>query len=331
MPFISRSLFVLAALLSLSSSVHAAELYAYATMPDKYASQVFEQFEKDTGIKVRYIRMSAGEALARLKSEKNNPQVDVILGGPADIHEVARKDGLLIPYRPAGADEIAQQFKSGANFWTGVGIMPLAFICNKKFLAKNALKAPASWKDLLDPKYKNGLILADPRTSGTASERLFSIYKAFGETQGLKFQQALHKNVQMYTKSGAWPALRVGEELAACAIVYLPDALDVLELGHPVEITYPKEGVTFGIEAVSLLAGAKHPKEAKAFLDWATGPNFANFILEHKIRYIPTRSDIKSDSPLLNIKGIRSLEASTEWKGEIRKKLTDQWINEVLK
>ena len=44
----------------------AATLNAYTVMPEKYASQVFEQFTKDTGIKVNFIRFSSGEALARL-------------------------------------------------------------------------------------------------------------------------------------------------------------------------------------------------------------------------------------------------------------------------
>ena len=60
-------------------------------MPDKYASEVLAQFSKDTGIKVNYLRLSAGEVLARVQAEKNNPQVDAILGGPADIYEAAKK------------------------------------------------------------------------------------------------------------------------------------------------------------------------------------------------------------------------------------------------
>ena len=76
----------------LASSVLAAELNLYATMPDKYASEVLAQFSKDTGIKVNYLRLSAGEVLARVQAEKNNPQVDAILGGPADIYEAAKKE-----------------------------------------------------------------------------------------------------------------------------------------------------------------------------------------------------------------------------------------------
>lgn len=317
--------------LAFAESTFAAELTLYVTMPEKYASQVLEQFTKDTDIKVNFMRLSAGEILTRLLAEKNNPQVDGILGGPVDIYEVAKKENILVPFLPKNASKIPDQFIDPGHYWIGVGIMPLAFITNKDFLKKNNLSAPTSWLDLLNPAYKNGIILADARTSGTATERLFSIEKAFGTEGSVDYQKKLHENVQMYTKSGAWPALRVGEGQAASAIVYLPDALDIQQMGHPVVISYPKEGVTFGIEAVGMLKDAKHPKEIKEFMEWAASPRFAKFVLDKNIKYVPTRTDIKVDDPVLDLKNIKTLDVPVTWKGEHRKELTEKWLNEVLR
>ncbi len=309
----------------------ATELTLYVTMPEKYATQVLEQFMKDTNIKVNFMRLSAGEILTRLLAEKNNPQVDGILGGPVDIYEVAKKENILQPFLPKNASKIPNKFIDPEHYWIGIGLMPLAFITNNNFLKKNNLQAPTSWLDLLKSQYKEGLILADARTSGTATERLFSIEKAFGSEDSVDYQKKLHENVQMYTKSGAWPALRVGEGLAAAAIVYLPDALDIQQMGHPVTISYPKEGVTVGIEAVGMLKDAKHPKEIKEFMEWATSPQFAKFILKKNIKYVPTRMDIEVDDPVLDLRNIKVLEAPVTWKGEQRKELTEKWLNEVLR
>lgn len=144
------------AVLGLSFNVLAAELNVYASMPEKYASQVLEQFTKETGIKVNFLRLSSGEVLSRLQAEKSNPQVDVLLGGPADYLEVAKNEGLTAPYKPKGSDFIPAEFKDPQNYWTGIGIMPLAFITNNNFLKKNNLKAPTSWQDFLKPEYKEG-------------------------------------------------------------------------------------------------------------------------------------------------------------------------------
>ena len=99
------------AALGLSFNVLAAELNVYASMPEKYASQVLEQFTKDTGIKVNFLRLSSGEVLSRLQAEKSNPQVDVLLGGPADYLEVARTKDWTAPYKPKGSDFIPAEFK----------------------------------------------------------------------------------------------------------------------------------------------------------------------------------------------------------------------------
>jgi iron(III) transport system substrate-binding protein len=91
----------------LAGSVNAAEqLNAYSIMPEKYASKVFAEFTKDTGIKVNFMRFSSGEALARLNAEKKNPQVDVMLGGPADTYAAGVKEGIFEQYRPKDSDAI---------------------------------------------------------------------------------------------------------------------------------------------------------------------------------------------------------------------------------
>ena len=62
-------LLALSFILVICTGAMAATLNAYTIMPEKYASKVFEQFTKDTGIKVNFIRFSSGEALARLVAE----------------------------------------------------------------------------------------------------------------------------------------------------------------------------------------------------------------------------------------------------------------------
>ena len=69
---------LIAVALTAAGHVSAAELNAYSIMPEKYASRIFAEFTKDTGIKVNFLRFSSGEALARLTAERGNPQVDVM-------------------------------------------------------------------------------------------------------------------------------------------------------------------------------------------------------------------------------------------------------------
>lgn len=218
---------LLAGLVVLTASANAAELNAYTIMPEKYASQIFAQFTKDTGIKVNFLRFSTGEALARLTAEKGNPQVDVLLGGPADMYAAGVTEGILEAYRPADSDAISSAYRDPNNYWTGIGLIPLCFLTNTKFLEKNKMQAPTKWADLLDPRYKNNLQMADARTSGTATERIYSLVKVMGEDEAFKFQKAMNANVQMYTKSGAGGAMPIATGQCASGIFYIVDALDI--------------------------------------------------------------------------------------------------------
>lgn len=322
---------LLAGLVVLTASANAAELNAYTIMPEKYASQIFAQFTKDTGIKVNFLRFSTGEALARLTAEKGNPQVDVLLGGPADMYAASVTEGILEAYRPADSDAISSAYRDPNNYWTGIGLIPLCFLTNTKFLEKNKMQAPTKWADLLDPRYKNNLQMADARTSGTATERIYSLVKVMGEDEAFKFQKAMNANVQMYTKSGAGGAMPIATGQCASGIFYIVDALDIQQQGYPVTITYPEDGVSFGIEATGVVKGGKNNAEAKKFVDWATSKKFAEFIVANKINYVPTRNDVKTSNPILDLTKIKTISVDVTWKGEKRKEFTQRWINEVIK
>src|SRR3989338_2786358 len=140
---------------------------AYSIWPENWARPMFQEFEKATGIKVNFVRFSSGEALARVIHEKNNPQVDVLFGGPVETHAAGIKEGIFEPYTPPSFTALPARFRHSEGQWVAIADDPLVFMSNIKFLKEHNLKPPASWADLLDPAYKNMLQMADARTSGT--------------------------------------------------------------------------------------------------------------------------------------------------------------------
>ena len=135
----------------------------------------------------------------------------------------------------------------------------------------------------------------------------------------------------MYTKSGAGGAMPIATGQAASGIFYIVDALEIQQQGHNVVISYPKEGVTFGIEATGVLKGAKNMESAKKFVDWAASKAFAQLIVDKKINYIPTRTDVAVTNPALDVSKVKLFETDVAWKGANRKAYVDRWINEVIR
>lgn len=319
-------------LLALAAPVLFAQqtLNVYTIMPEKYATKVFAAFTADTGIKVNFIRLSSGEALARIVAEKKNPQVDALWGGPADTYEAGILEGVFEQYKPREADAIPAKFRSAQNYWIGIGVIPLCFMSNAKFLKDKGLQPPTSWNDLLHPAYKGALQMADARTSGTATERIYTLVKIFGENEAFAYQKKLHQNIQLYTKSGAGGAMPIATGQAASGVFYIVDALDIQQQGYDVVISYPKEGVTYGVEAAGILKGARNLELAKKLLDWASTKRLGDVMMAEKINYIPTRPDVKVNNPALDMTQVKLIDTDITWKGKNREAFVERFVNEVI-
>jgi iron(III) transport system substrate-binding protein len=234
-PFVARQAFA------------ADTLNAYSIWPENYARPMMEAFEKETGIHVKFIRFSSGEALARVTAEKNNPQIDVLFGGPVETFTAGQTQGIFEPYTPSSAAGLPARFKDKGGAWTAIADDPLVFMTNTQFLKQNNLQAPTSWDDLLNPAYKNMLQMADARTSGTAVTRIFSVLQVHNrnEDEAFAYMKKLRQNVQLYTKSGGGGTLPVGLGQAGGGIFFIVDALFTRQQGYDVQISFPQGGHRF--------------------------------------------------------------------------------------
>jgi iron(III) transport system substrate-binding protein len=309
-------------------------LNTYSIWPESWAVPVFEEFTRATGIKVNFVRFSSGEALTRVRAERENPRVDVLFGGPADTHVAGAAAGLFEPYKPPEADRLPARFKDPQHRWIGVADDPLVFMFNARVLKERNLPAPTSWQDLLHPAFKDQLQMADARTSGTAVTRIFSILEVNGrnEDRAFEYMRKLRPQVAVYTKSGGGGTLPVGTGNAAGGIFFIVDALKTKQEGYDVVISFPREGIGSSVEAVALIKGARNPELGKKLIDWAASPAMQNLYAQRKINFVPAHPDVKTEPGLgALLKEAKIIAIDEAWAGENRKRIVDRWVNEVLK
>jgi len=324
---------IAASALVLSLPAKAAELNVYSIWPENWARPMLVEFERASGVKVNFLRFSSGEALARIIAEKNNPRVDVLFGGPVETFGAGVKEGVFESYKPPAFAALATRFKHPDGQWVAIADDPLVFMTNRKFLADNKLNAPASWSDLLHPAYKNGLQMADARTSGTAVTRIFSVLEVNNrdENKAFAFLKQLRGNVQLYTKSGGGGTLPVGLGQAAGGIFFIVDALDTKAKGYDVVISFPKEGIGTAAEGIALLKGAKNPALGKRLIDWATSPAMQSLFAVHKINFVPAHPEVQTEASLAAVlKDAKIFPIDDNYAGANRKRIVERWVAEVL-
>jgi iron(III) transport system substrate-binding protein len=320
-------------LAALGTAQAADPLNVYTIWPENYARPMFQEFEKQTGIKINFLRFSSGEALARVIAEKNNPRIDVLFGGPVETFAAGIKEGIFEPYKSPSFAKLPARFKQTDGQWTAIADDPLVFMTNAAFLKANNLKPPASWDDLLNPAYKNMLQMADARTSGTAVTRIFSVLEVNGrdEDKAFAYLKKLRQNVQVYTKSGGGGTLPVGLGQAGGGIFFIVDALETKAKGYDVVVSFPKEGIGSSAEAIALIKGAKNPEAAKKLIDFATSPAMQSKLAENKVNFVPANPEVQTEPSLAEVlKGARIIPIDDEYAGANRKRIVERWVKEVL-
>ena len=111
------------------------ELNLLCVPQEEWCQGMKEEFEKEFGITVNYVRMSTGEALARLEAERDNPQFDIMWGGPSTPTSPARGQDMFVQYESPNVDNLLDKDKylDPDNYWAGIYVGSLGFATNTGF------------------------------------------------------------------------------------------------------------------------------------------------------------------------------------------------------
>lgn len=307
------------------------ELNVLCTPQEEWCQGMKQEFEAKYGITVNYVRMSSGEALARVEAEKDNPTFDIWWGGPVDSFVSAKGKGLLQPYDSPNLVNIRdpKKMKDVDNQWVGIYVGSLGFATNKNWLASHPdVKAPTSWDDLLKPEFTGQVMVAHPSTSGTSYTALATILQIRGEEAGWEYIKKYAAQMAQFTKSGAAPAKFVGQGEAVVAIVFSHDTVNEIENNQmPLELSFPAEGTGYEIGGMGILKGAKNLQAAKLWYDWAISPEGQSLGPKYHAYQAPTINGVALSHP--ELLDVNLIDYDFIWAGENKTAIVDKFTNEI--
>lgn len=302
------------------------ELNVLCTPQVQWCEGMKTEFEAaNPGITVNFVRMSSGEALTRLRNERDNPQFDIWWGGPVDSFIAAKAEGLLEQYdSPNFANIINPDLMADPDkFWAGVYVGSLGFATNNN----SGVTPPTSWDDLLKPEMRGQILIAHPSSSGTSYTALCSRLLMLGEDAGWDWMRQFAGNVLQYTRSGAAPANFVGQGEAAVGIVFSHDIVAQIENGAPLTLTFPEEGTGYEIGGMGLIKGAKNPDNAKKWFDWALEPATQELGPKYAALQAPTVKGASASRP--ELLQVNLIDYDFQWCGDHKTEFVDKFTNEI--
>ena len=273
------------------------EMVVYTSVDDVFARPIAQQFERETGIIVRFVpdteETKSTGLVNRLIAEKARPQADVFWSGDPVRAALLKTKGVTAAYRSLNAEGLPAHYSDPEGHWVGFSARARVLIYNTNLVPKGT--EPSSVMDLLDPRFKGKACIANP-LFGTTSMHAAALFQVLGDEKARAFFEGFTANGGSIVSSNGEVRRRVAAGDFAVGITDTDDVHVALQEGKPVGVVYPDtEGMGTLIipNAVVLINGGPNPEEGRAFIDYLLSPETEQALAESEAAQMPVRPGVK--------------------------------------
>ncbi|MDR3310200.1 MAG: ABC transporter substrate-binding protein [Oscillospiraceae bacterium] len=242
---------------------------------------IFKEFKKQTGIKVKYSTFDTNEAMyAKIAAGGTNYDIvipsDYMVGRLIEEKMLEKIDFANVPNASLISDEYRNpaydptgEF-SAAYMWGTVGLIYDSTVITEK---------PTSWGALFDPANRDdGILMVDNERDALGIALKYLGYSLNTESESelreaLAVLTAQKPIVQQYTMDQVYDLMEGGE--AAICAYYAGDFITMYEHNPKLAFSLPDEGANVFSDAMCILKGAENKANAEAFINFMCSTEIA--------------------------------------------------------
>ena len=252
-----------------SKFIHDAALKAFA----EYAREKW-----NVTVKTNAIPAGTPVAYGRIVEWKGKPDADIFWGGESALFEKLAEQKLLqkldiarelwdsIPASIGKPKPIPLKDKQA--FWVGTALEPYGLVYHPVKIKRLGIAEPKDWEDLLNPKLKGEVAQCAPTRSSSSNATYEVMLSIHGEDKGWQWLKKLADNTGHFTaRSRDVPTVVAKGEYAAGFAVPSYMAFEEKLAGFDIKFVAPKNAFVTP-EPMAILAGARNPKAARAFVEF---------------------------------------------------------------
>lgn len=263
------------------------EVVVYTAVDQVFSEQIFEAFEKETGIKVQAVYDTEANKTTglvnRIEAEKEEPVCDVFWNNEfVQTIDLAQKE-LLAAYVSPQAEDIPAAYKDADGYWTAFGGRARVFLVNTELLTEE--QYPTSVQDFVNGTYPGKQLAMAYPLFGTTKTMAAALYAAWGEEAARAYFQSVKDNgVQIVDGNSVTKDMAAAGQ-AAIGFTDTDDAKEAIADGAPVVMVFPDQeegglGTLITPNTVALIKGAPHEENAKKFMDFVMSEKTEEALIE---------------------------------------------------
>ena len=262
--------------------------------------EVIKDFEKETGIKVNYGTYSSNEELLAKISSSKKGTYDVVFPSDYMVELMITKKMLneLDTSKLTNYDKIDEVFLN--QQYDKKNEYSLPFLLATSVIAYNRENVPEidDYKDLLNPNYKNDIVLLDDEriTIGAFLQALrydINDYDDEHLEQAYNFYNSMKDNVKAFDSDSPKSFLITNE--TNIGVLWNAEALLAKDHNPNIEIVYPKSGYALSMDNYVIVKGSTNVDNAYKFIDYLLRDDVCQKIIDD-YPYISTNKNTSNYS-----------------------------------
>jgi iron(III) transport system substrate-binding protein len=210
------------------------------------------------------------------------------------------------PRRPASpnAAGIPQEFRDPEGHWTGFAARARVVVVNTDEAASH--ETIRDYSDIFEPPMAEHAGLAMP-LFGTTATHFALIYTEQGEEFATAWLRHLRERGVQILDSNSQVCDAVARGALLCGWTDSDDFAVARAEGRPIAQILPEAGVILIPNTVAMIAGAPHPNEARALIDFLLSPDVEKRLAEAPGRQIPLHAGVEAPDDVIQLSQIRLL------------------------
>ena len=259
----------------------------YTNQDPAQADNTLKTLQSRFGLDAHVERLTSTDLNQRYAAEADAGKfaADIVVTGGFDFTNSAQSKGWF-----ANIEALPALSAWPPQFWNGrvaiAGFLALGIARNTNLVKDE--DAPKTWQDLLDPKFKNQIILIDPHTAGGPDYWLWLMRDKFGED----YIRKLGEQTPRFQASApaALQALSAGAGKVAIPVIR-NSTESLIAQGAPLTHTLPAP-TTGGTTLIAVSAKAEHPDAARLVLNFFLSPDGQQMLNQNGYSPLPGLSGV---------------------------------------
>jgi iron(III) transport system substrate-binding protein len=269
----------------------------YTAMQPEDSTKLIESYRsRFPFVDASFFRAGSAPLLNRILTESRAGRFlfDAVSGKVSDLL-LLQKRGLLGTMLSSELAAYPDKFRDKQNQWVDIYNNYYTIAYNSQRVRPS--EVPASWEDLLEPKWYDNKITLDPRSY----DWFFGMMTAWGGQKGGDFMRHLNQQKPAFRDGNVLIAnlLAAGEFPIAITYAHLVERLR--GRGAPVDWVPVKPMVAAPI-SIALPARPVHPNAANLFVDLVLSKEGAELL--NSMGRVPTRGDVQPSAKRLDAKAL---------------------------